>query len=110
MFVIAGCPTYKISRYIATEPLLPGDQIFYTTDKAECIRACSDHDLCTVVAYDLWNSTCQIYRETEYTNMTTINKIYNQIFDITCLGTLQIVLFVIQLMKVVEECVFIQTR
>jgi len=69
------------------EPVIAGDELFYDTDLAECFRACSNYDLCTVIAFDNENNTCRIYWELEFRNMSTVEVDKVKVYEIVCLGT-----------------------
>ena len=47
-------------------PVIVGDELFYDTDLADCFGACSNHEQCTVFAFDNENNTCQIYWELQF--------------------------------------------
>jgi len=69
-----------------TKAVSSADVLFYTVGVDECIRACYDHALCTVAAFDSWNYTCQLYWDTPFSNVSTVQNSGNILFEVTCLG------------------------
>jgi len=69
------------------EPVIAGDDFVYNTDLVTCFRICSNLDLCTVIAFDNENNTCQIYWELAFGNMSTVEVDKVKVYEIVCLGT-----------------------
>jgi len=69
-------------------PVIVGDELFNDTELAKCFRACSNHELCTVIAFDNETNTCQIYWELQFRNMSTVEKDKSKIYEIAYLGSI----------------------
>ena len=83
---IPECPTFTLKRHARTEAVSPADVLIYTVDLDECVRACYDHTLCTAVAVDKWNYTCQLYWNIPFSNLSTVQNSGDKVFEVTCLG------------------------